>query len=374
MNAINQLRGLAAHSRPADRPTPVEDEAEPAARRGAGRGQIIVMMAFFLVSLMGMLGLAIDVGYALAAKRAVQGAADAGAMAGARQIARYKTSAPTSAQADANALATANTFGGLTPTMYYCKYIGDNWAEVGSCPSNVPSNATGVRIRTRMEVPTFFIQVVPGVDDSVEVLGYAKARVQKATFADGDGPFVVCGSHSWAVINAAGTSVTLDIPIWSGGKVSPAAVGVTFRVHDPQINQTSGIKKDAGCNAKAANFNGLNDQDANDNKGKNQWFNYIEGTQAGPTRTKVEGAQGCGTNTSAPYNCVMILPIAVNSPPEDAAHQKQVYVVGWAAFYVTNCGSNCHNAKLLDNHVVTGPGQDGWTRDDGGPIVIRLIW
>ena len=58
---------------------PVEEPEED----GAQRGQIIVMFAIFLIAMLGILGLATDVGYMLAAKRATQGAADSGAMAGA---------------------------------------------------------------------------------------------------------------------------------------------------------------------------------------------------------------------------------------------------------------------------------------------------
>src|SRR4029079_19654412 len=65
--------------------------------RGAHKGQVLILSAFFLIGLMGMLGLSLDVGYALAARRTAQGCADAGAMAGAREIARWKSSAPTSA-------------------------------------------------------------------------------------------------------------------------------------------------------------------------------------------------------------------------------------------------------------------------------------
>src|SRR5262245_9898522 len=90
---------------------------EGAAAEGAERGQVIVMFALFLVAMMGVLGLATDVGYTMAAKRSVQGAADAGAMAGARMIARYTTAAPTSALSDVTTVVQENTFGPVTPTV-----------------------------------------------------------------------------------------------------------------------------------------------------------------------------------------------------------------------------------------------------------------
>lgn len=41
----------------------------------------------------------------------------------------------------------------------------------------VNTQPTGIRLRVRMTLPTFFIQVVPGAPGSVTVVGYAKARV-----------------------------------------------------------------------------------------------------------------------------------------------------------------------------------------------------
>ena len=63
----------------------------------APRGQIIVMFAMFLTSLLGAVGLATDLGFAYAEKRTIQNAADAAALAGARQVAKYTKTAPTSA-------------------------------------------------------------------------------------------------------------------------------------------------------------------------------------------------------------------------------------------------------------------------------------
>src|SRR5262245_44701093 len=76
-----------------DKFTELKPEPAPS---GAHRGQVLVLFAMFLVGLMGMLGLSTDVGYAIAARRSDQGAADAGAMAGARQIARSSSSTPLS--------------------------------------------------------------------------------------------------------------------------------------------------------------------------------------------------------------------------------------------------------------------------------------
>lgn len=48
------------------------DEPNP---NGASRGQVLVMFAFFLIGMLGMLGLATDVGFWAVARRTAQGAA-----------------------------------------------------------------------------------------------------------------------------------------------------------------------------------------------------------------------------------------------------------------------------------------------------------
>ncbi|HEY7034867.1 MAG TPA: TadE/TadG family type IV pilus assembly protein [Thermomicrobiales bacterium] len=349
----------------------VEEETE----RGAERGQIIVMFALFLVAMMGVLGLATDVGYSMAAKRSVQGAADSGAMAGARMIARYTTAAPTSALSEVTTVVQKNTFGPVTPTVLSCEYIGNNWSVVGTCNQNVPANAAGARVKTRATYKTWFIRVLPGAPKTVTVGGYAKARVQSAAKSLPDAPFIVCGINSWDVTSnptGKGASVGTNLSILASTspmKINPAAVGHTFRVHDPSLDQ----KGNADCSSQADRFKGLSKQSANAGKTAGSWFTYDTGDKAGPTQTKVEGVEGCAADTDAPYDCVMVLPIATNSPAE-SGNSKQVYVVGFAAFYVTTVDSNSHNAKLLDDYIMPGAGTDTWCRDCGGTVVIRLIW
>jgi Flp pilus assembly protein TadG len=368
MNANRITGGAVTPGKYAELPpaeAPVDD--------GARRGQVIVMFAIFLVAMMGMLGLATDVGYTMAAKRSVQGAADSGAMAGARMIARYTTAAPTSAQSEVTTVVQKNTFGSLTPTILSCEYIGNNWSVVGTCNQTVPSNAAGARVKTRATFNTWFIRVIPGAPKTVTVGGYAKARVQSAAKVIPDGPFIVCGSHSWAVVSTSGQTISSDIPILSGGKINPAAVGVTYRIHDSQLQVKPAQTGAANCNATSSRFKGFADEDRNTGKKANSWFGYSEGDDAAEVRTAVDGVDGCKAGQGDPFDCVMILPIAVNNPAE-SGNNKQLWVVTFAAFYVTKIDSNTHNGKLLDDYIITGTGTDTWCRDCGGMVVIRLIW
>ena len=101
------------------------------------------------------------------------------------------------------------------------------------------------------------------------------------------------------------------------------------------------------------------------------------GTVAGPTREKVNGAEGCAANTNAPYNCVMLVPIASDRDHEPTGSKDNGGDL-WSsatAFKITEVNSNTHNAQLLDDYIVTGTGTTiGWCRDCGGPVVIRLVW
>src|SRR5262249_47399099 len=158
---------------------------------------------------------------------------------------------------------------------------------------------------------------------------------------------------SWDVTsNPTGKSMSVgtNLNILAGTspmKINPAAVGHTFRIHDSQLDQ----KGNADCSSQADRFKGLSDQAANAGKNGGTWFTYETGTKAGPTQSKVDGVEGCAANTGAPYDCVMVLPIAMNNPAE-SGNSKQIYVVGFAAFYVTTVDSNTHNAKLLDDYIM----------------------
>ena len=68
----------------------------------------------------------------------------------------------------------------------------------------------------------------------------------------------------------------------------------------------------------------------------------------------------------------MLVPIAVNDPAE-VGNNKEVWIVGYAAFYITQHDSNSHNARLISNYLVTGPSEETWCREcDSGVAVIRL--
>ncbi|HQY31371.1 MAG TPA: pilus assembly protein TadG-related protein, partial [Thermomicrobiales bacterium] len=228
---------------------------QPDLPEGAQRGQIVALFAIFLIGLLGILGLATDVGYTMAAKRAVQGAADAGAINGARMIARYTDAAPTSSGAEMEAALAENTFGSSTPFALECNYIGANWAIVGNCHGTVPPTAVGARLQTKMIIHTFFMQIFPGVSGDVAVTGYAKARVEVAVNAPRNAPLMICGTNAWNVTSDLATTAAASAShsdIVSGSAIRQSAIGQTFRVVDPALAQAG----NADCGAKNHKFTG----------------------------------------------------------------------------------------------------------------------
>ena len=80
--------------------------------------------------------------------------------------------------------------------------------------------------------------------NKVTVRATAIAYVQRFNDFPNGSPFIVCGSHSWAVKDVNGNTYTgqgRDIPILTSSgsgavSVNPAAVGVTFRIHPERVD------------------------------------------------------------------------------------------------------------------------------------------
>lgn len=328
-------------------------------------GQILVLFAFFLTAMVGVMALSVDLGVSFTERRAMQNAADAGALAGARIVAKSASTSGLSALGDVTTVANQNTMRIGAIDQISCSYVNDSDAAVGGCSGAVPSSATGVAVTVYETHPTFFMRAVPGGAKTVRISATSTAHVLKLSGGFTDGPFIVCGSQD------PNNQSLPPILAQASGKwvINSAAIGVSYEIHGPQIN---------GCSSKGARFKGLANQNANagivmPNQFNGAWFSYDTGVKAGPTRTNVDGINGCQTGV-VPYNCVIILPIAVNNPPEQG-NSKSVWTVAFAPFYVTQQGANEHWGKLLSNYIIYGTGQTGqpgWTPGYTGPLVVRL--
>jgi Flp pilus assembly protein TadG len=333
-------------------------------RRNVHPGQILVLFALFSTALVGMLGLATDLGVAFAGRRSIQNAADAAAYAGARMVAKAATTSGISARSDVQTLATDNGFS-FAPdgtTLESCVYVDDSDQTVGDCNASVPPVATGVKVTVAETHPTFFIRVIPGAPNTVTTRATAIAHVRIPGKIPGDGPFLVCAIAT----QLADTSGTLDVLTKSNGtwQINPAAVNQNFMVHGPQIQK---------CKAKSSKYKGLADTFLNKDLTvpPEQWFHYSEGVDAGQLYTDVPGPLGCKVGQPLD-NCIAILPIVVDNPEEMSPSDKHLWAVGFAAFFIVQTGSNTHTGRLVGDYIIKGDGKPGWTPDYLGPVLIKL--
>jgi hypothetical protein len=206
--------------------------------------------------------------------------------------------------------------------------------------------------------------VLPGGVDSVTTSTTATANVERYK-ARGDGPFIVCGVDTMLGGGGKGKgNGTLSVLLNNTAQLNPEAIGETFKIHGPQI---------ADCDMKSSSFKGLADQEANAGLPVGTWWDGDTGVKAGPTRVEVNGIQGCAQATTAPNDCIMLLPVAANPPKaEKQGSTPKFFIVRLAAFMVTRVSANEHYGTLLDDYMVSGPSEPGWCRDCGGVVVVRL--
>jgi Flp pilus assembly protein TadG len=125
------------------------------------RGNVLVLVAFSLTILMGMVALAVDVGMLYRAKRLVQRAADSGALLAAAQI-----GTDASGQTGANTGATQNGF-----------TIGTGAGTVTVTPTIQTATSTRgfVQVTVTEHTPTIFMPVLSSTFKTIDVSGKAAA-------------------------------------------------------------------------------------------------------------------------------------------------------------------------------------------------------
>jgi len=356
-------------------------------RSGAEKGQIIILFAMFSTVLIGMLGLAMDLGFAFSQKRTVQNAADAGALAGARVVSRplldlLSAQAEVDEFAGIGALNTKNKMETANQTIKKCDYVNDAGASINvPCTVIVPATAKGVMVEVSETHDTFFIQVVPGAPDSVTTTATAIAHVRDFKGAL-NSPFILCGYNTWDVtgdLKTAMKGVSMNLLIeedpYKKYSINPLAYGKTFRVHDNSLSHDKIADAPADCTTgprspdPSASWMGLAATDAsNNNLPVPGWWNYDSGLIAGPTRASTPGVDGCKAGEK-PEDCVMLLPVAW---PERDKAAKKVFAAMFAPFYITAPTVNSHNATLLEHYSVSGKSGDSWCRTCSTINVIRL--
>jgi hypothetical protein len=370
------------------------------------RGQVLVIMALALVALMGITGVAVDLGYAYTHRREVQNAADAAALAGAIKLGTHYNAVgnpsgalptPTpSPQTDAtikqditNAAMAAlppfpspntnltwppsGTTGTNTLTAYYLTAACDTAppathpsaceTEIGTSASAPPATAVGVRVVVTVSYPTFFARVMGPAFSTVPVMGQARAMLRPAASAPG-GPFIVCGGGFGS--NGANVTGPPGDPDVGAPRtiLTPQPAGQAWTIGSNYIGnvfmlQGSHIQNNNNTNCGDNGFHGNADASAACTPSGSTplpcTLRDEQGTRAGPTRNLVAGLPGCA-DINADDGCVVILPIADRSPSN-----TYMEIVTYGAFTVYRgsfnpapgaddggCStSTCHTGVLL---------------------------
>ncbi len=133
-------------------------------------GQILVIFAGGLITLLLVVGLVIDGGNAFLNRRDAQNASDLSAMAGTKVIADHytkggRTGADVYAAVDATVVANGCTGAGATPCTWTAEYVrpsGSSEVDLGPLVDggSIPSGAQGVRVSIDRQPQTYFLGVV----------------------------------------------------------------------------------------------------------------------------------------------------------------------------------------------------------------------
>lgn len=122
-------------------------------RKGQSSGQVLVLIAAMAPVLIAAIGLSVDVGMVVVAKRSMQAAADLAALAGAQA---FLTAA-------------------AKPAEIALDYAAQNGLDVGATQVTVDDSGQIVTVESRRPVPTFFMAVFGFKSTEVQVVAAAQA-------------------------------------------------------------------------------------------------------------------------------------------------------------------------------------------------------
>jgi Flp pilus assembly protein TadG len=203
-------------------------KGETRQRRRGERGQTLVIVALLTTILIGVLGLAVDVGYAYSERRQIQNAADASALNGAREM-DAQISNGNQTGADAQVLLaikqyiiaynlTVNASGNVPASLQSAVYIDETgsttYGAVGSGSSNqIPSQAAGVRVTVQEPWTPFFFELLGARSFTIT----ATAAAASGTIPGADTVFVNCPPFS-------GSQATDNLILSGGGGGNPDTI------------------------------------------------------------------------------------------------------------------------------------------------------
>jgi hypothetical protein len=333
---------------------------------------MLVLLTLALSAFVGVMGLAVDYGFATLERRHMQKVVDAAALTGAldlvdsRSYDRVTNDILTMAQR--NNIPSGSTLG--------CYYI-DNSLVLQQNNCSVPSGSTiaGLRVTGSRQRDTYFMRVLNVLNYPVSAT--SGATLKRAYWDLGSSLFIVCG---WQTKLAPGESdwdgsnnLKGDIIYWdsSKGQYYPKqeAVDHMFVIHDPNV---------ADCDIHDNAFKGLANDEANTGINlldpvNGTTIRYLTGTRAGPTREDVRGVDGCpsGLYSDAINDCIMLIPIAISSPSKPF-----LKVVFYLPFRIFERDANSHWGYLVStNYALSLDNRTAgdWQLGQAGPVSARLV-
>lgn len=328
--------------------------------RDAERGAAAVLVAALLASgvLAGLAAVGVDLGQAYSARRQVQNATDAAAMAATRQLDRARFTGavdPVAAAAVSTTAAAVATANGADPASVGCTVVTRTGSTVAPCAPAAgwvaSPAAVGVRVSALQTKATIF----GGAVGQRSVTAGAQATAQVRAVNDLESAFMMCAAGSTDPrSNGDGPAVGLLLP--GTDLVSPAAIGLTYTLHAPQVPRC-GI----GNNA----FKGLADPSNSTVPG--EWLTE-RGVRAGPTRAYIAGE--CGD--ADVVGCVIVVPLCYAGPASSlSGGSTTLYCAAYGAFRITEATANTHVGVFLGSPVVTG-GTGTGPPTSGSARVVRL--
>lgn len=381
---------------------------DPGRRRQ--HGQVIVLFALMLASLIGMLGLSIDLGFNFVQRRALQNAADAAVTVALNDIqASAPSGTPNNVAADVNSILAANGFplASSTSSTSDCEFLNNvgsgSYSPPQPCSANqVPLDASGVRVTLIEAYHTFFMPVL-GISAST-ISAAAAGHIELPTLDSGQMPFILCGDSArindgngdtafiYATVPSAANGAPTEVfpPSIPSPALAPSLYTDQFLIYAPNGgNSGKGISR---CGLGDSSFKGTNAASGGPSQPVNldpaAWFSGATGKRTGPTITRV--TNGCANNSLT--NCRVIVPIAENNdnPPVDANGQNPgIRCTGPAPsnglcvdMYVVmqinptgNSGKNFEGQLVNPQPNIEADGSLSWTVGSGGgsgPVTLRL--
>lgn len=325
-------------------------------RRRDERGATTVLVAFLVVAMVLVIGLATDGGRAFSLRRRAQNAADTSALAGAQALFAYQYAVATSSSPNPASIGTAVsamlTQNGATSGQT-CTYVDGTGVNLGvACGALPPAGTSGVAVRGTVEAPTSFMRLAGPTTISISASSTATIQPLGGVAA----PFIVCGNP-----NIGGYNL-----LESGGSVN-ATLGLSlgdFDLEGPQVPD---------CGDPSAKFKGKSDP-AVSFVGRDSYASVIQGNgYSSSAFNDVAGQVPC-PNGGPFTDCYMVLPIA--NGPGGTSSNPMLYVTDFGVFHVmSGRGGNArYTAQFIAPSVtVSGSGVAGVACAVGNQVCVAQL-